>query len=111
MHAYAVESLLPRLDPGAKVLDIGSGSGYLCAIFGHLVGPTGKVIGVEHIPQLVQLSEQNMRKDPTLAKMVEEGRVKFVCADGRKGYPEEGMSITAAADVGLLEVWAWRVPR
>ncbi|KAA8894278.1 protein-L-isoaspartate O-methyltransferase [Sphaerosporella brunnea] len=90
MHAYAAESLLPRLNPGARVLDIGSGSGYLCALFGHLVGPTGKVIGVEHIPQLVQMSEQNLRRDPLHSQMLDEGRIKMVKADGREGYPEEG---------------------
>ncbi|KAJ7879843.1 protein-L-isoaspartate O-methyltransferase [Mycena leptocephala] len=37
MHAYAIDHLLPFLRPGAKVLDIGSGSGYLCAVLHRLV--------------------------------------------------------------------------
>lgn len=37
MHAHAVETLAPFLKPGAKVLDVGSGSGYLCAVFGEMV--------------------------------------------------------------------------
>ncbi|KAJ7290943.1 protein-L-isoaspartate O-methyltransferase [Mycena rebaudengoi] len=37
MHAYAVEYLLPFLHPGTKVLDIGSGSGFLCAVLYHFV--------------------------------------------------------------------------
>lgn len=37
MHAQATEALAHRLKPGAKVLDIGSGSGYLTAVFAHLV--------------------------------------------------------------------------
>lgn len=34
MHAYALESLHSKLVPGAKVLDVGSGSGYLTAVMG-----------------------------------------------------------------------------
>lgn len=37
IHANAVETLKDFLKPGSKVLDIGSGSGYLCAVFAHLV--------------------------------------------------------------------------
>lgn len=31
----------------AKILDVGSGSGYLCACLGHMVGEQGKVIGID----------------------------------------------------------------
>lgn len=37
MHAYACELLGPWLKPGASVLDVGSGSGYLTAVFAHMV--------------------------------------------------------------------------
>ncbi|TFY60960.1 hypothetical protein EVJ58_g4811 [Rhodofomes roseus] len=37
MHAHAVEYLLPLLHPGARVLDVGSGSGYLCGVLHYLV--------------------------------------------------------------------------
>lgn len=37
MHAHAAEALASRLQPGAKVLDVGSGSGYLTAVFAHLI--------------------------------------------------------------------------
>jgi len=43
--------------PGAKVLDVGCGSGYLCAAFYEPTKTkdgTAKVIGIEHIPQLAQ---------------------------------------------------------
>lgn len=33
MHAFCLEWLADRLLPGNKVLDVGSGSGYLCAAF------------------------------------------------------------------------------
>lgn len=31
------------------MLDVGSGSGFLTAVFGLLVAPNGKVIGIDHI--------------------------------------------------------------
>eukprot|EP00873_Tetraselmis_striata_P000989 jgi/Tetstr1/421253/TSEL_012257.t1 len=49
MHAYCLEYLEKWLKPGAKVLDVGSGSGYLTAVFAQLVTPGGKAIGIEHI--------------------------------------------------------------
>lgn len=53
MHAVCTEALAPSLVEGARVLDVGSGSGYLCAIFARLVGPSGYVEGVEHVLELV----------------------------------------------------------
>ena len=63
MHAKAIEYLEPVLKPGATILDIGSGSGYLTACFGEAVKVyhddeklRGKVIGLEIISELVNYS-------------------------------------------------------
>ncbi|KAF1956555.1 protein-L-isoaspartate O-methyltransferase [Byssothecium circinans] len=88
MHANACETLLPYLKPGARVLDIGSGSGYLTAVLANLVGPSGSVIGIDHIQPLVTLAIENMKKSEEGRRMLESGQVKFVKGDGRKGYPE-----------------------
>ncbi|TFK48978.1 Pcmt1-prov protein [Heliocybe sulcata] len=94
MHAHAAENLLPFLHPGAKVLDVGSGSGYLTAVLFHLVdAPSaegkGKVVGIEHIDELVQWSKENLRRDG-LGKEMDEGRIIVVAGDGRQGMPNEG---------------------
>lgn len=89
MHAYAAQYLLPYLRPGAKVLDVGSGSGYLAAVFHHLVSPDGKVIGIDHIPELVEFSVDNLKKDD-LGKALENGQIEMVVGDGRQGYPKGG---------------------
>lgn len=101
MHANACESLLQNLQPGARVLDIGSGSGYLTAVLAKLVGPSGSVIGVDHIQPLVTLAETNMRKSEDGRQMLDSGQVKFVKADGRKGWkegaPYDAIHVGAAA--------------
>ncbi|OMP86026.1 Protein-L-isoaspartate(D-aspartate) O-methyltransferase [Diplodia seriata] len=88
MHASACESLLEYLNPGAKVLDIGSGSGYLSHVLAELVKPNGTVIGVDHIQELVDLAKANTVKSPEGKNLMESGAIKYITADGRKGWPE-----------------------
>jgi protein-L-isoaspartate(D-aspartate) O-methyltransferase len=90
MHASACESLLEYLKPGSKVLDVGSGSGYLTHVLAELVKPNGTVIGVDHIQGLVDLATKNMRQSKEGRELLDSGVVKFVKADGRLGYPEGG---------------------
>ncbi|TVY87205.1 putative protein-L-isoaspartate O-methyltransferase [Lachnellula willkommii] len=92
MHASACESLLPFLKPGSRVLDIGSGSGYLTAVLAELVrdgGKGGRVVGLEHIKALKELGEGNMGKSERGAMMMSNGLVEFVVGDGRKGLKDE----------------------
>jgi protein-L-isoaspartate(D-aspartate) O-methyltransferase len=93
MHASACESLLqylPSPSPKAlRVLDIGSGSGYLTHVLAELVGEEGKVVGVEHIKELRDLGEANVRKSEEGRAFLERGRVRFVLGDGRKGWVEK----------------------
>ncbi|KJA23077.1 hypothetical protein HYPSUDRAFT_138065 [Hypholoma sublateritium FD-334 SS-4] len=100
MHAYAAEHLLPYLHPGAKVLDVGSGSGYLVAVLNHLVSPEGKVVGVDHIKELVDASKLNLQKDG-LGKAMDDGNVVMITGDGRKGWaeaaPYDAIHVGAAA--------------
>ena len=42
-----------RVAPGMRVLDVGSGSGWTTVLLARLVGPTGRVVGVERIVELV----------------------------------------------------------
>ena len=107
MHAAACESLLPFLRPSAstRVLDIGSGSGYLTAVLANLIAtsPTegGTVVGIDHIQPLVDMARTNMEKSAEGRRMLDEGRVRFVKGDGRKGWaegaPYDAIHVGAAA--------------
>uniref|UniRef100_A0A8C4N2J5 Protein-L-isoaspartate O-methyltransferase n=1 Tax=Eptatretus burgeri TaxID=7764 RepID=A0A8C4N2J5_EPTBU len=86
MHAYALEMLHDCLYEGASALDVGSGSGYLTTCFARMVGLTGKVVGIDHIQELVDSSIKNVQKDDP--ELLSSGRMKLVVGDGRLGYPE-----------------------
>ncbi|KAK2750902.1 hypothetical protein FQN55_001474 [Onygenales sp. PD_40] len=98
MHVTACEYLLPFLHPGSRVLDVGSGSGYLTHVFASLITdnsspPTssnGHVIGIEHIKGLVDLSRNNLNKSEDGRQFLECGKIKLVQGDGRLGYAEGG---------------------
>lgn len=47
---------------GARVLDVGSGSGWSTALLAHLVGPHGQVVGVELEADLVRFGTENLAR-------------------------------------------------
>ena len=91
-----------HLKDGAKVLDIGSGSGYLTACFAVMAGSNAKVIGIDHIQELVDWSEKNIRKNNST--LIDSGRIKLVVGDGHFGFEEDGpyhVIHVGAADSGI----------
>jgi len=88
MHASACDSLLPYLRDGSKVLDVGSGSGFLTHVLAELVKPSGTVIGIDHIQALTDMAIKNTEKSAEGRQLLDSGAVRFVTGDGRKGYPE-----------------------
>ena len=82
-----------ELKPGEKIFEIGTGSGYQAAIIAKIIGPKGKVITTEVVPELVHFAKENLKK----AKI----RNVFVYEeDGSHGMPSEApfdkIIITAA---------------
>src|SRR5207249_132914 len=47
------------LREGETVLDLGSGTGKICFIAAQIVGPNGKVIGVDMTDEMLQLARRN----------------------------------------------------
>ena len=89
MHAHALELLKDHLRPGMKGLDVGSGSGYLTVCMALMVGSSGKAVGIDHIPELVELSRNNIRQDGK-EDLLRSGQIELVVGDGRKGLPGGG---------------------
>ncbi len=91
--AFMLELLKPRL--GDKVLDIGSGSGWVTALLAKVVGLRGQVIAVERIPELLDFTKKNVSK-------YNFDNVEFVSGDGSKGLttyePYDKIIVSAAAE-------------
>ncbi|GJN02563.1 hypothetical protein PR202_ga19925 [Eleusine coracana subsp. coracana] len=87
MHATCLELLKDHLQPGMHALDVGSGSGYLTACFAMMIGPEGRAVGIEHIPELVASSIENVKKSAA-APLLKDGALSFHVADGRLGFPD-----------------------
>lgn len=101
MHARAAESLLPFLHANARVLDIGSGSGYLTHVLANLVGDRGRIVGIDHVQGLVDLAKGNMSRSEAGRRLLETEKVQFVTGDGRRGWaegaPYDAIHVGAAA--------------
>ncbi len=50
------------VEPGQVVLDIGSGAGIDCLIAAEKVGPTGRVIGLDMTPEMIERAWRNARE-------------------------------------------------
>jgi len=96
-----VANMLALLDvePGHKVLDVGSGSGWTTALLGALVGPEGSVHGVELVPELAEWGAENLRRYPMSWARIRPAR------EGVLGLPEE-----APFDRVLVSAEATRIP-
>lgn len=62
-----VRMMLEWLDPqpGERILDVGSGSGWTTALLAYLIGPKGMVYAVEKVPELVKFGTENAKRHGT----------------------------------------------
>jgi len=92
---YTIAVMLSLLDlkkgKGLKVLEIGSGCGYVLALLSEIVGENGKVFGIELVKDLAKKSKENLAGY---------GNVKVYNKNGAQGLEEEapfdGIIISAA---------------
>jgi len=77
---------------GDTVLDLGSGGGKICFIASQIVGPKGKVIGVDMTDDMLDLARTNA---PIIAETVGYSNVEF-----RRGHIED-----LRTDLDLLNAW------
>ncbi|KAJ5072154.1 protein-l-isoaspartate(d-aspartate) o-methyltransferase [Anaeramoeba ignava] len=86
-HMHAMQLELMQLEQGFNVLDIGSGSGIICAYAGKIIGDAGKIIGIEHIEKLANWSIENIKKDSP--DLIEKGIANIVVGDGFLGCKDQ----------------------
>jgi protein-L-isoaspartate(D-aspartate) O-methyltransferase len=63
VHMFLLENMEEKLKNGSQCLDIGSGTGFLTACMGKIAGPRGKVVGIEHVPELTKIAISNMKRE------------------------------------------------
>lgn len=51
-----------QVSAGQRVLDVGAGSGWTTVLLARLVGPTGRVFGVERMPELAEWGAGNVSR-------------------------------------------------
>lgn len=81
-HMVALQLEYANLAPGLRVLEIGSGFGYLAALAAELVTPAGHVFGVDVEAPLVREATRR------LSAMGYGDRVDLRTGDGREGWRE-----------------------
>ncbi len=95
-----VAIMLELLNPqkNQNILDVGSGSGWTTALLAYIVGPKGKVTGVERIKELAELAQRNVNK----FGFIDEGRVEIYNSDGslglEKNAPYDRILVSAMAE-------------
>ena len=97
MHAHVLEELVPILEKNhnndketnLSILDVGCGSGYLTTCFGRLLdgknvdGFSGKVYGIEYVPELVDMAKRNIQKEDN--DLFESDTIEVSRGNGWKG--------------------------
>ncbi|MEE9211041.1 MAG: methyltransferase domain-containing protein, partial [Phycisphaeraceae bacterium] len=78
MVAVMTEQL--RIEPGVKVLEVGTGSGYQAAILAHM---GAQVVSIERSETLARQARD------VLGQLGWSDRVRVVVGDGTLGYPQE----------------------
>lgn len=88
IHCCCFEAIERACFPGARVLDIGCGTGYVTAFLARMVGPSGHVIGLDVVEEYVERSERNMRRDDP--ELWAQGNVELRLGDGWWGSEDDG---------------------
>lgn len=86
VHASALELLADALPPDGtdrqlQALDLGAGSGYMCALLAEMLSGRGCVLALEHIEELASSAAENVAKNH--CHLLESGTLRITFADAR----------------------------
>lgn len=73
LHAHLIHRASPAA--GEHAVHIGTGTGYYTAILAHLVGPSGRVTGIEYDPELAAKAKANLAPYPHVDVVQGDGAV------------------------------------
>ncbi|MBU2616651.1 MAG: protein-L-isoaspartate O-methyltransferase [Nanoarchaeota archaeon] len=96
---YTIAIMLSKLclKKDQKVLEIGSGSGYVLALISNIIGKRGKIFGMEVIENLAKKSKESLRNYKN---------IQIYSKSGFKGLPEK-----APFDRILISAAVHRIPK
>lgn len=99
-----VAAMLEQLDvqPGQRVLEVGTGTGYNAALLSVLAGEKGLVTTVELDAELARLAAQRLSR-------IAANRIEVVTGDGRLGYPANApyhRIVVTAGSAKVEPAWA-----
>ena len=95
-YMVALMTEAAEVEPGNKVLEVGTGCGYQTAILAEL---RAEVFTVERVPKLAAAARERLRR-------LGWGKIRFRVGDGTLGWPEE-----APFEAILVAAGAPRIPR
>lgn len=105
-HTVAFMLELLSFETGNTILDIGSGSGWTTALLAHIAGESGKVYGMDVIPELIESAENRIGYHyPELAD-----RIQLFSMNAKRGLPQYAPfdRIQAAASLQKRIPLSWK---
>ena len=98
-----VMDMLETLDirPGARVLEIGAGTGWNAALMAHLVESSGSVVSIDNQPDVARRARRHIKRAGLK-------NVHIVTGDGTNGYPKAALYDRLITTVSCPDVFpAW----
>ncbi len=88
-----------KVCPGCRALDVGCGSGFLSVVMARMVGPLGRIVAIDYLEPLVELSRRNI--GISNGDLLEGSRLHLRVCDGWAGCaaeaPFDAIHVGAAA--------------